>query len=239
MNHGERLIFFDLETGGLDITRHPITEIAAIAVTAGSYCELETIDLKVQFDPADADPASLGLNKYDPNTWAMAALPAGDVAEKFASFCRRHATVDRFSKKTGKPYRVAELVAHNGESFDGPFIHAWYRRLGMYLPAAQHILCTKQRAMWLFKEDVTLSPPDNYKLRTLCEYFGTSRPDHTALRDIRATVELARAIDDHAMRLTMQQQHYFTKLSRQTGEPWFKLLNRAISRLVDDLDAAA
>ena len=93
--------------------------------------------------------------------------------------------------------------------------------------------------MWLFEEDRTQTRPENFKLHTLCEYFGVSRPDHTALRDIRATVELYRAMEEHTMHLTIPQQQFLAELSRQTKRPWFHLLNQAINHLVDDLKICA
>ena len=60
------------------------------------------------------------------------------------------------------------------------------------------VLCTKQRALWLFDEDKSLTPPADFKLGTLCEYFGVRlREDsdaHDAFYDVRATVELYRAM---------------------------------------------
>lgn len=54
-----------------------------------------------------------------------------------------------------------------------------------------------QRAIWLFHEDKTLTPLDNFKLRTLCDYFGVplrAEESHDALVDVRATVGLYRAM---------------------------------------------
>ena len=48
------------------------------------------------------------------------------------------------------------------------------------------VLCTKQRALWLFDEDKSLTPPENFQLRTLCEYFGvplTRENAHDAFYD--------------------------------------------------------
>jgi len=42
------LIFLDLETGGLSPTRHPIIQIAAVAMNAAME-PVEEIELKVQF----------------------------------------------------------------------------------------------------------------------------------------------------------------------------------------------
>jgi exonuclease I len=54
-----------------------------------------------------------------------------------------------------------------------------------------------QRAMWLVHEQKALTPPADFKLGTLTQYFGVRlRPEdaHDALHDVRATVALYRAI---------------------------------------------
>jgi DNA polymerase III epsilon subunit-like protein len=48
--------------------------------------------------------------------------------------------------------------------------------------------------MSFFLEHPALIKPIDYKLGTLCEYFGVRLTDHDALNDVRATVELYRAI---------------------------------------------
>ena len=101
----------------------------------------------------------------------------------------------------GEPYRIAQLVAHNAERFDGPLIHAWFKMLGKFCPAAYSVFCTKQRAYWLFHEQKSLTPPADFKLSTLCEYFGVhlrNEDAHDALNDVRATVGLYRAFLDHS-----------------------------------------
>jgi DNA polymerase III epsilon subunit-like protein len=65
------------------------------------------------------------------------------------------------------------------------------------------VLCTKQRALWLFEEDKTLTPPANFKLGTLCQYFGIPLPAdeaHDAFRDVRAAVALYQAMCQHQQR---------------------------------------
>ena len=188
----EKLVFCDLETTGLEFTQ-PIIQIAAIAVDA-ELNALEAFEVKIQFDEAEADPKSLRKNNYSKQLWARRGVAPLEAAHEFSRFLRRHATVDMLSAN-GKPYRVAQLVAHNAERFDAPFLHAWYERLGVYLPARYMPLCTKQRALWLFDEDKTLTPPASFQLGTLCQYFGVSLPAenaHDAFYDVRATVELYR-----------------------------------------------
>ena len=60
--------------------------------------------------------------------------------------------------------------------------------------------CTKQKALWLFEQDKSLTPPPNFRLGTLCNYFGVglSKDEaHDALNDVRATVALYKAMRVH------------------------------------------
>ena len=98
------------------------------------------------------------------------------------------------SSRTGKPYHLAQLVAHNGD-FDGPRLRNWFGRQKQFLPASRRVFCTLQRAFWLFHEETTLTPPADYRLATLCEYFGVpfgNDEQHDALADARATVAVYR-----------------------------------------------
>ena len=100
------------------------------------------------------------------------------------------------SSRAGRPYHLAQLAAHNAD-FDGPRLRNWFRRQKEFLPASRRVLCTLQRAMWLFHEETTLTPPADYRLATLCEYFGVpfgEDEQHDALADTRATVAVYRAM---------------------------------------------
>ncbi|MBY0587183.1 3'-5' exonuclease [bacterium] len=187
----ERLVFFDLETGGGESWR-PIMQLAAIAVDSNLH-ELETIEFKLRFDPRRVKRACLRKRHYSKDVWAREAISEHDAAERFAAFLHRHATLDLVSA-TGRPYRVAQLVAHHA-SFDAPFLTAWFKRVDRYLPAHPRVLCTHQRTLWMFHEDKTLTPPADYQLGTLCEYLGVplkKHDAHEALADVRATVALYR-----------------------------------------------
>ena len=189
----ERLVFVDLETGGLETWR-PIIQIAAISVTS-SLREIESFEAKLRFESRFVDPKSLCKNNYSVERWSREAHPARNVATAFADFLRRHATVEVSAAGRGG-YQVAQLVAHNA-AFDGPFLQAWFQRMGLFFPGHFRLLCTVQRAVWLFHEDKSLTPPRDFKLGTLCEYFGVPlRPEeaHDALNDVRATVSLYRAM---------------------------------------------
>lgn len=194
MDESQRAVYFDIETGGLDPQRHPIIQIAAIAVEHGSE-PLEAFEAKVRFDERKANKNSLRKNHYHPGTWAREAQEPADVAQAFAKFLRRHATIPLTSAK-GNEYFVAQLVAHNA-AFDGPFLQSWYERLGSYLPARRLVLCTLQRAVWYFTEHAALVPPTDFKLATLCAHFGVAfhaAAAHEALADVTATVALYQAL---------------------------------------------
>ena len=191
----EELVFVDLETGGLEPETRPVIQIAAIAVESSSLRELQTIELKIKFNKKHVSPNALNKNSYDPVVWEQEALKPKDAANQFASFLRIHSTIDMTSSQRS-PYQIAQLVAHNAP-FDGPFIHTWYRKLGIFCPARYQLLCTLQRALWYFDEHKTETPPANFQLGTLCQYFGVPFRDehaHDALADIRATASLYRAI---------------------------------------------
>ena len=180
----EKTVYVDIETAGLEFWR-PIIQIAAIAVDC-ELNELETIELKILFRQSHADPRSLAANKYLPDIWQREAVPSHAAAAQFAGFLRRHATHDMESRD-GSHYCLAQLAGHNAERFDGPFLHSWYRRQRIFCPARHMVLCTKQKALWLFNQDKSLTPPADFKFGTLCQYFGVRLRDsdaHDALHDV-------------------------------------------------------
>jgi len=188
-----RFIIFDLETGGPDAKRHPIIQLAAIAINE-TFDVLEAFEAKLRFDPTKANASSLRKSSYHPGIWANEAGEPRRVAVDFAAFLRRHATTSALSSK-GAAYHVAQLVAHNA-AFDSPFLSNWYEQVGLFLPAYRQVLCTLQLAMWRFAVSGE-KPPANFQLATLCAHFGVpfhAAKAHEALGDAAATVQLLTAI---------------------------------------------
>lgn len=185
----QRLIFIDLETGGPDPKRHPIIQLAAVAIDQTGEV-LEAFEAKLRFDGKKANAHSLRKNHYHPGVWAKEACEPKETAKNFATFLRRHATVSMLSAE-GRSFQVAQLVAHNAD-YDGPFLSTLYDRLGLYLPARRQVLCTLQLALWHFAI-FQAKPPPNFQLATLCAYFGIpfhAAAAHDALADVIATVQL-------------------------------------------------
>lgn len=197
----DRLVFFDLETGGLNPKRHPILQIAAIAVNRDLQ-PLEAFEAKVRFNVGTANRNSLRKHHYSAGIWAQVAVEPKTIAHSFSEFLRRHATIPAISAK-GTTFCIAQLVAHNAE-FDGSFLRAWYEKHGIYLPARRQVLCTMQRAMWHVAENPGCSPPRDFKLATLCQHFGVpfhAADAHDALSDVAATLALYRALHQRAVGL--------------------------------------
>lgn len=184
------LVFFDLETTGLNPRRHEVMQIAAAAVDEDLNV-LEEFEVKVRIRGTRVPKDVLLLTRYDPELWRRKALPPRIAALRFAQFLKRHATctISGFGRRA--PRRAAQLVAHNA-SFDGPFLEAWAKRNRVRMPVMFRTLCTLQRAEWYFAESGQRRPA-SLRLLSLAEHFGipfTEQEAHDALADVRATVEL-------------------------------------------------
>lgn len=189
------LVILDLETAGLRPERHPIIQVAAIAVDE-RLNDVDYYEAKLDFDPNKANRQSLRKTHYHPGIWANEAIAPEAAARELAEFLRRHTSHDRISSR-GETYRVAQLVAHNA-AFDGPFLSAWFERVNVFLPAHRQVLCTMQRAQWFFLENPQLPPPASFALASLCRYFDIpfhAADAHEALGDAAATLGLYRALN--------------------------------------------
>jgi DNA polymerase III epsilon subunit-like protein len=186
-----RTVFFDLETGGVK-PEHPNIQLAAVAVEG--WVEVGTFERKIVFDPSMCEPDALAMNHYDHEVWMREAKPEAIVAEEFARFLEAHRSIKMISKKSGKPYSVARLAGHNAATFDGIRLKNMFGARGMFLPADPRTRDTCMRAQWYFDEN-GIEPPRDYKLATLCEYFGIDTAGaHDALADVRMCIALAKKI---------------------------------------------
>lgn len=195
MSGEKRLVFVDIETGGLDASRHPVIQIAAVAVDCPELVPIETFEVKIQFNEKDCEAGALNVNSYDAGEWAKSAISARDAQASFSQFLSRNATIQMISK-AGRPYKLARIAGHNLARFDAPFLQAWYKRGGKFFGAHYSVLCTHQLAMWRFCGPSSDSDgPKDLKLGTLCEYFGIDiGKAHDALADVRANVNLCRKL---------------------------------------------
>lgn len=182
-----RIVFFDLETGGLG-PKHPDIQLAAVA--ANRFEPVESFEAKIEFCEEDCEPGALRVNSYDAKTWEREAKPESVVVSEFRAFLRRHAVIDMVSQR-GNSYRIARLCGHNAASFDAPRLQAMFRRHDAFLPASYKVLDTLQLALWI-------GDFDSHKLSDLCASCGIKTDGaHDALADVRMTVKLAKHL--HSM----------------------------------------
>lgn len=183
-----RLVFIDLETGGLNPLVHPITQIAAVAVDRDLE-PIEEFEAKLTFDKATADPQALALSSYNEDVWNKQARSPFEIISRLSAFLKRFCDVSMVSKK-GSSYTVAQLAGYNADSFDGPFLQNLYKQQNAFLPTAFRVLDVLQRVRWHFYESPNV-PPADFKLTTVCSYLGIELDGaHDALADVRATVKV-------------------------------------------------
>jgi len=171
----KKLAFIDIETTGLDITKHEILEIGCIVVeqteVAGkiSLTELYELDIKVQPQHIErADPEALRINRYDATQWMFAYTP--------------EQALQMLIEKT----EGASMVAHN-VSFDAMFLEKAFRENGKESKMHYHKLDTLSLAYVKLLQE----PETRLSLGFLCKRFGiVNKRAHTALADARATMEI-------------------------------------------------
>ena len=181
-------VYFDFETGGIK-PEHPSIQLAAVAWDGA--VELGSFEQKIAFHESDADPDALAMNHYDRQAWVDAKSP-GIAASRFAAWLRPYCTIRRTSK-AGNPYMVAQLAGYNAASFDEPRLRALFGT--QFLPMVYPVRDVLQRAVFYFDEHPDKIPPQNFKLTTVCEYFGIAIDGaHDALTDARLCAAVHRAI---------------------------------------------
>lgn len=186
-----KIVFFDLETAGLDYTKHPIIQIAAIAVDA-KLQPVEEFECKLKFDSSKADSQALMSNNYDADLWTERGTEPALAVQGFSKFLSRHADIVRTSK-AGNPYSVAQLAGHNAAGFDFSFLKRLYEEQRAFLPASYRVLDTLQRAAWHFQENPPA--PTSLSLQTLATCFKVDvAKAHDALDDVRTTIEVYKRI---------------------------------------------
>jgi DNA polymerase III epsilon subunit-like protein len=184
-------LFFDLETGGLEL-RHPVIQMAAIAIREDDWQEVGTFERKLSFDEALADQKALEMNHYDREQWQREAIHPDQAVRDFAKWCAPFRCIEMTSK-AGSPYSVAKLAGHNIVAFDLPRLRALFG--SQFFPFSYHAKDTLQRALWYFDEHPEVKRPASLKQGVLCEAFGIPVDGaHDALTDVRMAAALARAL---------------------------------------------
>lgn len=162
------LVVVDLETTGTDPAADAITEIGAVKVRAGEVLG----EFRTFVDPERPIPAYIASLTGITDASVAGAPSIATVLPMFLDFVGD-----------------AALVAHNAR-FDISFLTAQAARCDISWPKPR-VLDTLALARTVFRRDEVR----NHKLSTLAAHVGASiTPDHRALSDARATVDVLHAI---------------------------------------------
>lgn len=186
------VVVIDFETGGTDPAVHPITQAAALAVDWSTLEVIESLEIKIKFDEATCTERALEVNHYDREVWEREGVHWMEARDKIRALMVRHRHVEMLSKRTGRPYKVAQLVGHNADDFDVKFLRALFA--DDFCPTTMWALDTLQMVRWEFATDPSLGKPENFKLDTLCQHLGieVDGQAHDALADVKSTLGLIR-----------------------------------------------
>lgn len=170
------LVFFDLETSGLDSERHDILDFAAVRTSPDTWTAIASFEHKCELvRPETAEPGALAVNGYSPAAW----IDAEPV---------RVALID-FVTILGRDEECA-VVAHN-PTFDVGFVRAAARREGIVLPGWKYTIDTASMAWPLCVRGAI----DRIGLERLCQLYGISNDGaHRAMADVRRMIAVYRAL---------------------------------------------
>lgn len=216
-----RLVFIDTETGGLDPTKHPITQWAGVAVEAGR--EIESLDLKIQAEDNELDLVARRLIGWPgAEKWRqMGAIPEADAAKKIAEFLAKHYGTQMASGRTGKPFNVARAAGFNVQ-FDIDFTRAMFARNDLFFPVHPRGLDVLQLAEWRSVPMQLQTLPSDMTLEAVALWAGLVLPEgerlHSALTDAQLALSVARKL--FPLMLTEQtKQRVLKDFAQANSEP--------------------
>ena len=166
-------VVVDLETTGGSHRDSAITEIGAVKIKGGEIVgEFQTL-----INPELPIPAFITVLTGITDAMVIEAPTIGEALFSFLEFA-------------GSPNETV-LIAHNAP-FDVGFLRAAAEKCGVAWPGFQ-VIDTAKIARYV----VTRDEAPNCKLATLAQFFGAqTNPDHRALSDARATVDVFHGILD-------------------------------------------
>jgi len=169
------LIFIDLETTGMDLGNHEITEIACLVVDPKTLKIKKRFERKIMPEHLEiAVPKALELTGFAKKAWEKEARPAEEV-------------IRELNKLAPKGMFIGWNI-----SFDRSFLEKLAREKGMELNYDYHWLDV---SMLVYEEFFPGKKPKRLKLTDVCEVLGIPRgKKHTAMADTKATLEVYRAL---------------------------------------------
>lgn len=164
------LVFIDLETTGLDVTKHEITEIGCMIVNGENFEIIEEYSAKVKPDHINtASKEALKLTGYTEEKW-------GDSVDL-------RVAIEKVSEMT-----KGGMITGWNVAFDWAFIEAAFRKLKIESNFNYHKVDVQAIAYAVLYKNKNIN---NLRLRSIASYFGYDLGSvHGASEDIRITYEV-------------------------------------------------
>jgi DNA polymerase-3 subunit epsilon len=185
----KKVLWFDLETTGIDPDRHGIIQFAGLAEIDGVVAE--SFEIKMQpHDGAVIEDEALAVSGFSREQIAS-FTPHAEAYKAIDGFLSRH--VSRF-ERNDKFYPAGYNVR-----FDLDFLSRMFRRYDQYGLGSfiNWRSLDPQPILNIMEYMGRLSLP-NHKLQTVCDHLGVRLlKAHDALSDIKATRELMALLLEH------------------------------------------
>jgi DNA polymerase-3 subunit epsilon len=167
------LVFIDLETTGVDMEKHEITEIACLVVDPKTLKIKKRFERKIMPEHLErADPEALKITGFSKRVWKKEAKPLEKVLKDL-------------NQLTPKGMFIGWNI-----SFDRPFLEKAIREKGVELNYDYHWLDV---SMLVYEKLFFDKKPKRLKLTAACKVLGVPRGKaHTAMADVKATLEVYR-----------------------------------------------
>lgn len=177
-------IVFDIESGGFEKTKNALCELGALVINADNEI-IDTFHFYVK--PYGRDGGLGEQCSYKPDAMAVNGLSEEKLAAEGEIICL---VLQKFAQLLEK-YQIQAVIGHNSDFFDVKWISYL---LQLYELDLAFNSIRKVDTMKLAQARMDCRP-ENYKLGTLCAYYGIEITDaHTAIGDCTATLELYRRL---------------------------------------------
>jgi len=179
--NGQNYIIFDLETGGLDSSKHAITEVAMLAIDGVTLEEIDRYSTFVQ-------PYGLEYEQeaFDITGITMDMINTGKAARQVCN------EMVKFFKSIGTGRKKPILCGHNIISFDIPFLDNLFKtyKKDLFKTVNEHEFMD---TMWMSRH-IWTDPSMKHNLTVACEREGVEIIDaHRAINDVAANTELLKS----------------------------------------------
>lgn len=145
----ERIIFYDLETSGVDTTNDKIIEIGAKDNLGNSLSKL--INPKIEISPKIEQLTGIKNSKLK---YRHTLEQSYDLINDWFDF-----------EKKNKKYKDVYLIAHNGDNFDIKFMQRYF-----------NIKCKTIDTLTLFRK--LLPNRNSHSIKTLCDIYKIDCSNH-------------------------------------------------------------